>query len=165
MFDLDAMPTLDASDWPEERVRKALRNYAMQYVRNLLPEIVRVFGPLEGANLGRSAARLIGMQYYRETAEMLGVTQTGPSGFAAFMTALGAGQGDEMSTEEAGGTLVVRQHTWKLMRRVAPLDDAVFEAWNGLWEGALAVHDRSLHLAVTRRLDRGDNCFEWRLGR
>ena len=37
----------------------------------------------------------------------------------------------------------------------------VFEAWNGLFEGLLAVHDRFLVLDVRRRLDRGDAAFEW----
>ncbi len=163
VFDPTRMPTLDEREWPEPRVRKALRNYAMQYVRNLLPEMVRLFGPMDGAALGRSAARLIGMQYYRDTTEMLGISASGPSGFAAFMSALGAAQGDAMSVDEVDGTVVVRQRTWRLMRGIAPLDESVFDAWNGLWEGALAVHDRFLRLDVTRRLDRGDDCFEWRL--
>ena len=45
-FDPEAMPKLDSEDWPEERLRKALRNYAMQYVRNILPEMVKLFGPM-----------------------------------------------------------------------------------------------------------------------
>ena len=40
---------------------------------------------------------------------------------------------------------------------------AVFDAWNALWEGAASVHNRRLVLTVTRRLDWGDPCFEWRI--
>ena len=37
------------------------------------------------------------------------------------------------------------------------------EAWNGMLEGLLAVHDRFLVLDVRRRLDRGDAAFEWEI--
>ena len=49
--------------------------------------------------------------------------------------------------------MLVRRPTWRLMRGLEPLSPAVFEAWNGLLEGALAVHDRFLLLEVTSRLD------------
>jgi len=49
------------------------------------------------------------------------------------------------------------------MRGLANLSPAVFEAWNGLLEGALAVHNRFLVLEVLRRLDYGDGAFEWRI--
>ncbi len=51
------------------------------------------------------------------------------------------------------------------MRGLEPLSPAVFEAWNGLLEGALAVHDRFLLLEVTSRLDWGDAAFVWRIRR
>jgi hypothetical protein len=47
--------------------------------------------------------------------------------------------------------------------RAAALDLRVFDAWNALWEGAASVHNRRLVLTVTRRLDWGDPCFEWRI--
>lgn len=49
------------------------------------------------------------------------------------------------------------------MRGLRDLSPAVFEAWNGLIEGALAVHNRFLVLEVLRRLDYGDEVFEWRV--
>jgi hypothetical protein len=51
------------------------------------------------------------------------------------------------------------------MRGVAPLSPAIFEAWNGLLEGALAVHDRFLVLEILSRLDYGDPTFIWRIRR
>jgi hypothetical protein len=41
----------------------------------------------------------------------------------------------------------------------------VFDAWNELWVGAALAHDRWLHLEVTRRSDRGDPVWEWRITR
>jgi hypothetical protein len=41
------------------------------------------------------------------------------------------------------------------MRGLEPLSPAIFEAWNGLLEGALAVHDRFLVLEhFAKRLNR-----------
>ncbi len=162
-FDPEAMPKLDSADWPEERLRKALRNYAMQYIRNILPEMVKLFGPDEAQHLGRITGRLIGMQYYAETAELLAVTERTPEAFGKMLTAIGTAQGDETESEVNGDSVVVRQHSWRLMRDMEDLSPAVFDAWNGLWEGALSVHNRFLRLQVLQRLDRGDECFEWRI--
>jgi hypothetical protein len=49
------------------------------------------------------------------------------------------------------------------MRGLEPLSPAIFEAWNGLFEGALAVHDRRLVLEVLARCDFGDDAFVWRI--
>ena len=163
VFDLAAMPTLDPTDWPEERLRKALRNYAMQYVRNILPEMVTLFGPEDAATLGRTTARLIGMQYYTETAALLDVDERNAAGFGAYMVGLGQGQDDDTSADVSGDHVVVRQRTWRLMRDTDPISPSIFDALNGLWEGALSVHDRFLSLDVTKRLDRGNECFEWHI--
>ncbi len=162
-FDAEAAPKLPATDWPAERLAKAERNYAMEYVRTGLPRLVEVFGPAEGGYLGRSAARLIGAQLYAETAEKLGVTQTGAEGFARFMQGLALGEGDEAQISREGEAWLVRRPTWRLMRGITPVSSAVFEAWNGLHEGALAVHDRFLVLEPLARLDYGDDAFVWRI--
>jgi hypothetical protein len=60
---------------------------------------------------------------------------------------------------------LVRRAGWRLMHGLAPLSPAIFEAWNGLLEGALAVHDRQLVLEVLARLDWGDEAFVWRIRR
>ena len=162
-FDPEAMPKLDSEDWPEERLRKALRNYAMQYVRNILPEMVKLFGPDEAHHLGRVTGRLIGMQYYAETAKLLGVSERSPEAFGQFLAAAGVAQGDDTEIHDSEDGVVVRQTTWRLMRDMDDLSPAVFDALNGLWEGALSVHDRFLTLHVTKRLDMGDDCFEWQI--
>jgi hypothetical protein len=157
-FDPSAAPTL-GDDWPEERVQKALRNYAMEYIRNILPEMVALFGPEEAHHLGRITAKLIGMHYYDETAALVGVNDDSPEAFAAFIAAVGAFQGDTITANGA----TVTQEGWRLMRGLETLHPAVFDAWNGLWEGALAAHNRRLHLRVLSREDLGDACFEWRV--
>ncbi len=164
-FDLGAMPTLDDTDWPEDRLQKALRNYAMQYIRNLLPEMVTLFGPESATDLGRTTGRLIGMQYYAETAALLDIQDRDPAGFGAYMVALGHGHGDDIRAHVLGDDVVIRQRTWRLMRDTDPVSPSVFDALNGLWEGALSVHDRFLSSEVTKRLDRGNEYFEWHIRR
>ena len=67
-FDPDAAPKLPAADWPAERLAKAERNYAMEYVRSGLLRLAEIFGPAEAAHLGRVTGRLVGAQLYSETA-------------------------------------------------------------------------------------------------
>jgi hypothetical protein len=163
-FDAGSAPKLDTAAWPAERVRKALRNYAMEYVRNVIPEAIALFGPEEAANVGRTTARLIGLQYYRETANALGIARDDAGAFAQLLQRMGAAQGDDTTATEDGDRWVVRQSTWKLMRGRRDLHPAAFDIWNGLWEGMIASHNRRLRLRVTSRMDAGDSAWEWVVG-
>ncbi len=164
-FDPDAAPKLASDQWPAERLAKAERNYAMEYIRSGLPRLVELFGPAEAAHLGRTAARLVGAQLYRDTAAKLGVERGGAEAFGRLMIALAAGEGDTAQVMAAGTSVEVHRPSWRLMRGIAPLSPAIFEAWNGLLEGALAVHDRFLVLETLARLDYGDDVFIWRIRR
>lgn len=164
-FDAAAAPRLPAADWPPERLAKAERNYAMEYIRSGLPRLVETFGPAEAAHLGRVTGRLVGAQLYKETAALLGVAAGGAEGFARFMAGVAAGEGDVAAISREGEAVLVRRTGWRLMRGLEPLSPAIFEAWNGLLEGALAVHDRFLVLDVLSRLDWGDEAFTWRIRR
>ena len=79
------------------------------------------------------------------------------------MVRLAAGEGDETEMVSDGEAVIVRRPTWRLMRGLEPLSPAVFDAWNGLLEGALTVHDRHLALQVVTRRDWGDDAFAWRI--
>ncbi len=158
-------PKLPGEHWPAERLAKAERNYAMEYIRSGLPRLAEVFGPAEAAHLGRVTARLIGAQLYHETAELLGVGGDGPEDFAAWLVALAEAEGDSARTERDGEAVLVRRTGWRLMRGINNPSPAIFEAWNGLFEGALAVHDRFLVLEAINRIDWGDAEIVWRIRR
>ncbi len=163
-FDPDAAPKLPASEWTPERLAKAERNYAMEYVRSGLPRLVEIFGSAEAAHLGRVTGKLVGAQLYRQTADLLGIRASGgPEAFATFMLRLAAGEGDEAQMALQGDAVLVRRESWRLMRGLEPLSPAVFDAWNGLLEGALAVHDRFCAIEVLSRADWGDDAFVWRI--
>ncbi len=162
-FDPSAAPQVDGVDWPEDRLQKVQRNYAMEYIRTILPEMVNLFGPGDGGALGAIAGRLIGMQLYDRTAGLLGIENNTEDDFARYLVGMGRAQGDEMELVKNDDSVVVRQHGWRLMQRLEPLSVAVFDSWNGLWEGAASVHNRHIQLEVNKRMDVGDNCFEWRI--
>lgn len=164
-FDPAAAPKLPAADWPAARLAKAERNYAMEYVRSGLPRLAEIFGPAEAAHLGRVTGRLVGAQLYTETAALLDVAPGGPERFANYMMRLAAGEGDEAQVAEQDDARLVRRAEWRMMRNMEPLSPAIFEAWNSLLEGALAVHDRFCVLEVLSRRDFGDEAFVWRIRR
>jgi len=164
-FDPAAAPKLPATDWPPERLAKAERNYAVEYIRSGLPRLAEIFGPAEAAHLGRVTGRLIGAQLYKQAAALLGVEAGGAQAFADFMVRLAAGEGDAATLSREGDAVLVRRPAWRLMRGLGDPSPAIFEAWNGLLEGALAVHDRFLALEILSRLDWGDAAFTWRIRR
>ncbi|MEI9885535.1 MAG: hypothetical protein WDN08_03395 [Rhizomicrobium sp.] len=145
-FDPARAPKLDSANWPAARLAKVERSYAMEYVRSMLPSMVELFGAEEaGALVGRTA-RLIGLQYYDETAALLGAGGDSAGDFAAILALLAAAQGEAV---ELDGTHVV-QHGWRLGSGV-PQAGILFDAWNALWEGMAAVHNRDLTLRTERR--------------
>ena len=157
-FDAARAPRLDSTNWPEERLRKVERAYAMEYVRSLIPTMLDLFGPdVTRTELGR-AARLIGLQFYDETAALLGIEPDSPRQFADYLGKLAAAQGEEIQITEEAGSIVLRQTGWKLMGGLAS-NVAAFQAWNALWEGALAVHNRHLRLDA----EYGDEGIVWRI--
>ena len=164
-FDAAAAPTLDASQWDADRLAKANRTYAMDYVATALPALAELVGPMEAARLGAAAAGIVGRQLYRANQAILGLDPgaVDADAFAGWLAAFLAGMDDPVEVAREGDAVLVRQGGWRLMRgRPAPAE-SVFDGWSGLVAGALAVHDRFLALDVVERLDRGDAAFTWRI--
>jgi len=151
-YDSATMPKLDSASWPEERLKKVERSYAMEYVRSMLPTVVALFGD-DGLQHVARAARLTGLQGYAEAAELLGVRDDSAESFAAMLAQLAASQGEAVVRDGAS----IQISGWRLMDGVALRSEAAFAAWNALWAGMLAVHNRELKL-VTARSDSG---FVW----
>ncbi|MFY0611219.1 MAG: hypothetical protein JXQ99_06830 [Hyphomicrobiaceae bacterium] len=160
-FEAAAAPKLPEGQWPAQRLAKAKRNYAMEYVRTGLPRMAELFGPVDAAFLGRITGRLIGAQYYRQLAGFLDAPSGGAEGFAHFMAKLATGEGDTVTVEFGQGQSTVTRKGWRLARGWGMQPPELFEAWNGIWEGALLAHDRHLQLAVTDREDLGDGATRW----
>src|SRR5204862_63153 len=82
-------------------------------------------------------SRLIGMQCYATTAELLGVKDRTLEAFAAYLTQLGTAQGDDTTWAREHDAVVLRQTAWRLMAGADGASPAIFDAWNELWVGAL----------------------------
>jgi len=146
-FDPSRAPKLDSAGWPQERLRKVERSYAMEYVRSLLPTMQDLFGVEDAAALVARTARLIGLQFHEDVAATLGIAGTDPESFARILESLALAQGETVSRCGAG----VSQSGWRLMQGVGLADEtSSFRAWNALWEGMLAAHNRALRLITVR---------------
>lgn len=157
-FDPAEAPRLD---WDETRLLKARRNYALQYIRMALPALAGIFGADEGAALGRTAARLVAMQAYDETADLLGIEARDGPAFARYLATMLRGGGDEVLVDGSGGEAVVEAARLRVLEvGGAGPPESRFSAWNGLWEGALAVHNRHLSLVVE-----SGGPWRWRIGK
>ena len=158
-----ALPLLDSASWPADRLAKAQRNYAMEYVRNGLVVLMEQFGPAEGRFLGHITGRLVGMQAADEVAKTLGTTTgTGLDAFSDVLVRLLTAQGETVLRERSD---LLHQHTWRLFRGAGPLPLEVFDSWLGLFEGLALLWDRRALVQVTNRLDAGDPTFAWHLRR
>ncbi|MBW2285040.1 MAG: hypothetical protein JRF65_10625 [Deltaproteobacteria bacterium] len=164
-FDPDAAPTLPSQDWPEERQQKALRNFGMDWWRSMTLQAIELFGPLDGRYLSGLSGTLIGLHYYERTTRTLGISGNDADTFAQYMLRMARGQGEDASMEKDGDAVIIRQSDWRMMQEHPDPHPVVFEAWNGLWEGLLSSHNPRLRLDVLKRMDLGDDCFEWRISR
>ena len=146
-FDPARAPVLGSASWPPERLAKARRNYAMEYLRTALPVAVGLLGEEGTQRVVRLALRQIGMQHHHDAVATLGLgPRRDAPAFARFLEAMARGQGDAASVRASGDALVVEQSGPRLLDGAGAARGAAIEAWRGLWEGALAAHDRRLAL-------------------
>jgi hypothetical protein len=147
-FEPDRAPALPP-DWTAERLAKAKRNYAIDYLANGLAELEAAHG---GAGMAhaRLSARLIGRQYQRQLEASLGLVGRGAEGFGRFLAAMAAGQNEAADVTRRSDRLLVEWRGGRVLGAIALASDAAFAAWTGLWEGCLATYDRFLALEAER---------------
>jgi hypothetical protein len=157
-IDWASQPKLESANWPEERRQHTFRAYALEYLRTMLPTLQELLGPADAeAELGR-VARLVGLQFHEETARELGLPTDVERGdrqsardFARWLAAILGAQGEKIEISESDSAVTVHQTGWRAVRELAlanPLK--AFDAWNQLWLGAAAAHDRFLEVDTTR---------------
>lgn len=161
-FDAAQAPQLPTHTWPSERLAKAHRNYAMEYIRTALPAAVDLWGATEATDLMSLTARLVGMQFFHETAQRLGVgSGRDAQTFAQFMQALITAQGDHCEVRHQADGVQISQSGWRLMDDLAHPHLAIAQASNGLLQGALAAHNHRLALHTEIGRDQGRFHFNW----
>lgn len=150
-FDPAAQPEPPADQWDEIRLEKANRNYALDYIRNGLTTLAGVIGETEARALGGRAARLIGLQYFPETAAMVGAVDGGLEDAAGYLVAMFGGMGDEVTAGTHDRHLELEQTGLRVLRGL-PDDEAglVFDCWSELWKGTAASQRQLKTLDVER---------------
>jgi hypothetical protein len=161
-FDPHAAPVLPTSSWPAQRLAKAHRNYAMQYIRTALPVAVNLWGEHEAGSLMGLTAKLIGMQFHRETQARLGLNiDPSPAAFAEFAARLIKAQGDQCEVHIGDDCVQMHQSGWSLMDDLESAHPVVARAFNGLLEGALSSHNHRLVLDTQIQRMNGRFEFDW----
>ena len=143
-YDPGRQPALPPAEWNEERLARARRNYAIDYVRNGIGALVQAIGEAKALAHGRLAARLTGLQQYRHLADGVGAADGGPEDAAGFLRAMFLGMGDGAELEETGdGVVTLRQTGLRIARGLAGAErDNLLACWIELWLGTVASHRR-----------------------
>ena len=80
--------------------------------------------------------------------------------FAHYLAAMQAAQGETLELLDAGNASEIVQSGWRLMDGVTLPEPALaFRAWNAIWEGALAAHDRER----TLKCEIHEETITWRI--
>lgn len=147
-FDPTCQPRPPEAEWSAERLAKARRNYAVEYIRNGVAALVQVLGRERALALATHAARLTGLQQYRRMAEAVGGVDGGPDEAAAFLVAMFEGMGDQCRVET--GVPARLHHQGLRVLRGLPGDARadLLACWTELWRGALHSHRAFMDLSV-----------------
>jgi hypothetical protein len=164
-WDPARQPQPPEAQWSAERLRKAARNYAMEYLRNGLAELAALIGPDDTRELAGRSARLIGLQYWRESAARVGTRDGGADQAATFLARMFAGMGDAARVLPGASpqAAVVEQRGLRVLRDIADAGEQalLWEAWCELWQGALAAHEALPAATVERFEQSGEPCARW----
>lgn len=146
-FDPAKQPAPPDAEWSEERLAKANRNYAVDYIRNGLRELAGVIGDARARELARLAARLTGLQHYPRMAAAIDAVDGGPEDAANFLIRMFEGMGDEVELSRSGEAFRIRQSGLRIARGISGADrERLLDCWAELWRGAIASHRRFMSL-------------------
>ena len=162
-FDVSQQVAPPASEWSEERLKKAARNYAVEYIRNGVLMLSKVIGETATVDVVSRAARLIGLQYYSVTAAKVGASDGGITAATDYLVSMFAGMGDVMQRVSASDREV--RLTLSAPRIVRGIDDPgdaqlLLGCWAQLWRGAVRSHREMLDLDWTYS---SNGSIEWRV--
>jgi hypothetical protein len=155
-FDGSKQPRLAPELWSAQRLAEAQRSYALEYLRNGISELIALLGSSETLELASRSARLIGMQYYREIAEMIDARDGSADDAAAYLISLFQGMVDEIEPLPSGDQryAIIRLKGLRITRGLSDAEAGVVgSAWCGLAQGAVGAHQNLMRLncdAVTR---------------
>lgn len=143
-------PHPPTDQWSEQRLQKANRNYAMDYIRNGIVTLQEVIGRDQTQELARLAARLIGLQYYPETAKMFGAIDGTVRDAARYLKSMFEGMGDEAILQGADDKQASIEHTGlRIVRGIEGEDrKLLLNCWYELWLGTIRSHRTMMDLEI-----------------
>ena len=138
-YDPKAQPEPPAAEWSEERLAKAYRNYAFEYIRNGLAALIDVIGRDRSLAYAKRVARLTGLQNYATMRDSVGLPEGGVKEAAVFLSTLMTGMGDSCEIAKAAdGTHSVKQSGLRVVRGLdAGFRKDLLSCWIELWRGAI----------------------------
>jgi len=148
-FDPAAQPAPPTAAWDAERLARANRNYAVEYIRNGTVELAGVIGTDRTRELTARAARLTGLQCFPAVAAMMGVEEGGLNETAELLSRLFSSMGDicNVSHEVNSATLV--QSSLRITRGIdAPDRTLLRDGWIELWRGLVNSQRQFMRVAV-----------------
>ena len=150
-YDPNQQPELPSAEWDANRLQKAHRNYAMDYIRNGIGELAKVIGESDTLELAGRAAKLIGLQYASQTREILEVDDGDLLSAAHYLQSMFEGLGDTVETHQDADHIILKQQGLRIVRGITGAErELLLKIWVQLWQGALASFRRmkSLHVEV-----------------
>jgi hypothetical protein len=166
-WDPAGQPRPPDTQWNPERLQKAARNYAMEYVRNGIVTLAEVVGEERTLELAGLAARLIGMQYWRETAALVGTADGGADVAARYLMRMFEGMGDacEMRADPGSGTVTIDHRGLRILRDIEDGSrDLLWRCWQQLWIGALRAHEQMPAAIVSMTGTEAQPAARWLIG-
>ena len=163
-YDANAQPSPPDNQWTPERLAKANRNYAVEYIRNGMRALTQVVGEPRALELAQRAARLIGLQHYPIMADQVGAVDGGVNEAADFLQTMMSGMGDACTTQiQQDGSVVLIHSGLRVLRDLEPaVRDNLLVAWTELWKGAIGSHRAFMELDCSADAQRPDELI-WRL--
>ncbi|WOF73425.1 hypothetical protein QMT40_001055 [Parvibaculaceae bacterium PLY_AMNH_Bact1] len=155
-YDEAEQPAPPDSEWSEERLAKANRNYAIEYIRNGVRELVGVLGADRALELGQLSARLTGLHHYKKMAAAVGVEEGGPERAANFLSTLFQGMGDHAQVEALQGEagFAVHQTGLRIARGLGGVErEHLLSCWIQIWKGAVSAHRTFMSVDMTHSDD------------
>ncbi len=154
-YDPAVQPSPPDAEWSEERLAKANRNYAVEYIRNGQSALTDVVGRDQALTLSKRAARLIGLQHYPLMAQAVGAVDGDPRDAANFLCEMMAGMGDECTAEpQPDGAIRVTQSGLRIVRGLEKAErDDLLACWVELWRGAVHSHRAFMDVQCDERSD------------
>ena len=142
-FDASRQPVPPVAQWNEERLAKANRNYALDFIRNAIVSLADTLGQSETEALAGRAARLIGLQYLQEMLEITCCKDGDLADAADYLEKMMLGMGNRMSRSRSAGAqlLELNQEELRIARGLTGRDrQVVLNCWMQLWAGAMSSY-------------------------